>query len=353
MKNAFRAFKEGVKNLFVPTETNNSLPFLLSWTGISALIVGALLLVWIPRHFSASQLASLIEPFSFTRSQVVDLTNKARSSAGLPTLSVNPKLEAVAARKAEDMLAKQYFAHMAPDGVTPWTLLKEGGYVYRAAGENLALDFVTAEAAQAALMDSPSHRANILSPLYTEIGIAVAQGQMNGRTSIVVVEYFGTPKTTPTPTAVAVAPKPKPTPVPTPRATSTVPVATSSLATTRPTSTTVTSTLTIQPTPSTTVLGSVNIVTPTKIEALRYSVQQTAETLPLSIVVQIVVFALIGALMIAAALLLNRTHSVPAPVAFRTIAAIIILGYTATAGITGWTTPQVTPTSFATVSIVE
>lgn len=330
MKHALRAAIETLRNLFVPSEANNSVPFLLSWTSVSALTLGALLLVWLPFHFSASQLASLVEPFTFTRAQVVNLTNQSREVAGLSALKPSTTLEAIAARKAQDIFAKQYFAHNAPDGVSPWTLLKEGGYSYRAAGENLALDFVTAEAAQEALMASPSHRANILSPLYTEIGVAVMQGMYNGRTSIVVVEYFGLPKPVPVPTAVATTPKPAP----------------------RPTSTVVTSTITIQPTTTTTVLGSTSFVSPTKLEALRYTVGQTMQEIPNRMNIQLIVFALLTLMLVAAGLLIHRTGTIPTSVAFRTIAAILIIGYTATIGMPKWSS-RITPTSFATISIVE
>ena len=60
------------------------------------------------------------------------------------------------------------------------------------AGENLALDFTSAEVVQSAFMKSPAHRKNILNPKYREIGVAVLQGEFEGRSTILLVNFFGT-----------------------------------------------------------------------------------------------------------------------------------------------------------------
>lgn len=124
--------------------------------------------------------------------QVVTLTNNDRKSAGLAELTVNKKLSDAAYAKALDMIKNNYFAHVSPSGKTPWVWMEAENYNYIYAGENLAINFKTPEATETAWMNSPSHKENIMNKNYKEIGIAEAQGVMNGQPTIVVVEMFGT-----------------------------------------------------------------------------------------------------------------------------------------------------------------
>ncbi len=124
-------------------------------------------------------------------------------------------LAQAAQSKANDMLAKQYFAHNTPSGETPWTFIKAAGYSYVTAGENLAIDFTEAESIQSAWMNSPGHRANIMNKSFQEIGIGIAKGMYNGHQTTIVVQMFGTPiaqkvelPATPTPVAQPVASAP-------------------------------------------------------------------------------------------------------------------------------------------------
>jgi hypothetical protein len=72
--------------------------------------------------------------------------------------------------------------------------MKEAGYEYQVAGENLARDFGTTPDMMEAWMASPTHRANIVNPKYTEIGIAVIDGVFQGYETTLVVQMFGKPK---------------------------------------------------------------------------------------------------------------------------------------------------------------
>lgn len=76
---------------------------------------------------------------------VVSLTNQSRREAGLHDLKIDYKLRIAAQRKAEDMLKYQYFAHESPAGKFAWDFMDESGYLYLFAGENLAMNFSTAE----------------------------------------------------------------------------------------------------------------------------------------------------------------------------------------------------------------
>jgi len=122
---------------------------------------------------------------------VVSLTNQKRAEAGLSALSLNQSLSAAAYTKAQDMINKDYWAHVAPDGTQPWKFFGDFGYKYRYAGENLARDFSNASSAMDAWMNSPTHRENILNPKYKEIGIGITEGDLAGSDTTIIVQFFG------------------------------------------------------------------------------------------------------------------------------------------------------------------
>jgi hypothetical protein len=167
------------------------------------------------------------------------LTNEARQQNGLPVLQLNGELNAAAANKAANMFAENYWAHFSPSGKSPWDFIRGAGYNYVYAGENLARGFTTAQDTLTAWMNSPDHRANILSANYTDVGFAIAQGSLTGEDTVLVVEEFGSqsfarPQLNPSAQTVAAAqnsqplptatPFPTPTPIITPIALATPPV---------------------------------------------------------------------------------------------------------------------------------
>ena len=138
--------------------------------------------VWGPgKHFMAAVLPSL----------VVDYANTDRANAQTSTLQINPLLTQAAQLKANDMAARSYFSHQGPAGEAPWTWLDHVGYKYVYAGENLALDFYDSSEVNQAWMNSPKHRENILDKNFTDIGVGMAEGQLAGRDSIFIVQFFG------------------------------------------------------------------------------------------------------------------------------------------------------------------
>lgn len=126
-------------------------------------------------------------PKIFAGTEILELVNKDRAEQGLSPLKANAALNLAAIAKANDMLDQNYFAHVSPAGVQPWHWMKNLGYNYTHAGENLAEGFEKAKDLEKSWMESVSHRANILSPLYSEAGIAVVR---QGNTSL-VVSFFG------------------------------------------------------------------------------------------------------------------------------------------------------------------
>ena len=125
----------------------------------------------------------------------LDETNAARIDNGLPPLRLNAELSAAASRKAADMLALGYWGHFRPAGdqpKAPWDFIHEAGYDYHYAGENLARGFKTAHGITAAWMASPTHRANLLSPNYTEVGFATVEMYApNSAPVLLTVQMFG------------------------------------------------------------------------------------------------------------------------------------------------------------------
>jgi uncharacterized protein YkwD len=124
---------------------------------------------------------------------IVALANADRAANGVPPLVVSQDLTLAANLKLDDMVQNAYFAHVSPQGVSPWYFIRRSGYVYQSAGENLAMNFDTSAKVEAAWMGSPEHRANILNPAFTEVGIAERSVVYEGQRTNFVVEEFGQP----------------------------------------------------------------------------------------------------------------------------------------------------------------
>ncbi|MEW6697341.1 MAG: CAP domain-containing protein [Bacillota bacterium] len=111
---------------------------------------------------------------------MLDLINKERSAVGLKPLDYDAKLTELARLKAQDMITNKYFSHTSPTYGSPFDMMKNAGVTYRYAGENLA-GAPDVNTAHKNLMNSPSHKANILKPEYTKVGIGVVSGGPYGK----------------------------------------------------------------------------------------------------------------------------------------------------------------------------
>lgn len=112
---------------------------------------------------------------SFER-EVVRLVNVERRKNGLSELEYNWQLSRVARYKSEDMRDRGYFSHTSPTYGTPYQMMRSFGITYRTAGENIAKGQTSPEAVVKGWMNSSGHRANILNPSFTEIGVGFASG---------------------------------------------------------------------------------------------------------------------------------------------------------------------------------
>lgn len=130
-------------------------------------------------------------PVTLDAKKLIDLTNQERINHNLPILSINLQLTQAAQKKAQNILEYNKFSHQLPDGKKFSAPIKEAGYQYTVAGENLAMGFAEPKAIVNAWMNSQGHRDNILNSKYKDIGIFIIKGKLEGKDTYLVVQYFG------------------------------------------------------------------------------------------------------------------------------------------------------------------
>ncbi len=131
---------------------------------------------------------------SYNDQMVIAAVNQERIKFDLPPLIVNEKLSKAAQNKALDMNKNNYFSHVSPVDGKKWSnFIKESGYNYKIAGENLANGFDDVPSMVRSWMKSPSHRENILNPNVSETGVGVVFGKLNNYPTIFVAQSFGEP----------------------------------------------------------------------------------------------------------------------------------------------------------------
>jgi hypothetical protein len=140
-------------------------------------------------------------------------TNSQRSANGVASFSLNSKLIAAAQAKANDMASRNYWSHNTPEGNPPWIFVSAQGYSYIKAGENLATGFADEQSTVNGWMNSPSHRANMLDPVFSEVGFGYANNPnytaAGGGPMTIMVAFYGQPVAT---AAAPVAPRASPPP---------------------------------------------------------------------------------------------------------------------------------------------
>jgi uncharacterized protein YkwD len=115
-----------------------------------------------------------------TAENVIRLMNEERAQAALPPLQLDSKLTLAADDRMQHMEEESYWNHESPEGLSPFTWVREREYEYLTVGENLATGFETAKVLMEGWMESPGHRANIMSPDFQDCGIAVIDGSTRG-----------------------------------------------------------------------------------------------------------------------------------------------------------------------------
>ncbi len=185
--------KGHAKHVLVPHKANDYRPHLIRAHGLIAVLVIALLAQVFYSVFTNGDLRILGRASDIETVELLADTNEARAEAGLGELEINAQLSEAAFKKAQNMFAEQYWAHVSPSGTQPWKWFADAGYNYSFAGENLAKNYPTAEATVNAWMNSPTHRDNVLKEEYEDVGFAVVDGQLNGEQTTLVVALYGAP----------------------------------------------------------------------------------------------------------------------------------------------------------------
>ncbi len=179
------------KLLLVPHHANNYKPHIIR--NYSIILVLATV-VGLQFGYNAIRTGDVLgQKTDITISSLFQKTNIERQKVGEAPLKLNNKLGKAAYLKVQNMFTNQYWAHNAPDGTTPWKWFGDVGYNYDQAGENLAKNFNTTDAAMLAWMNSPEHKANILDANYSEVGFAVMDGQLDGKPTSLIVALYGAP----------------------------------------------------------------------------------------------------------------------------------------------------------------
>ena len=138
-----------------------------------------------------------IDPVDEMEQRLVDLTNEQRTRARLRPLDRDRGLSAVARRHSEDMLRRGFFDHVNPDRQNPadraarvpgLAAVAIGENIWMWSGSTLPTRNHLVEEAVADWMASPAHRANMLRPGYTRLGVGAAVTRSDVRLTAVFME---------------------------------------------------------------------------------------------------------------------------------------------------------------------
>lgn len=193
-KKLHKTLRHHAKHLVVPHKGNQYRPHLIRRHGLVAIFVAVLLMQAFYNFAVGGHFSVLGRSTTTSISGLLADTNQAREKSGLSPLKLNKKLDQAAYLKAQDMFNNNYWAHVSPSGVQPWSWLGKVHYSYDKAGENLAKNYPSSQATLQAWLASPTHRANVLNKNYTDVGFAVVDGKLQDQSTSLVVAYYGKPE---------------------------------------------------------------------------------------------------------------------------------------------------------------
>jgi uncharacterized protein YkwD len=122
--------------------------------------------------------------------RALELTNTERRNNGVRPLALSSELSRAAQAYSQVLATTGCFAHTCGPIPDLAERLERTGYNdWQAIAENIAGGYETPEAAMRGWMNSPGHRKNILSPMFTEIGLGLAKG--GGEFGIYWTQNFG------------------------------------------------------------------------------------------------------------------------------------------------------------------
>ena len=127
---------------------------------------------------------------------IVAAANDARQNRDLPSIQENGKLSEVAQYHADQMAREGFFSHTSPDGEGFSDRMRRFGYSGGGCAENLFLSSQTGvspttlgDMTISSWLDSDGHRKNLLGA-YAQTGVGVAEGEIDGYHSVVVVQVY-------------------------------------------------------------------------------------------------------------------------------------------------------------------
>ena len=115
--------------------------------------------------------------------EILTYINQARSKPcqcgtttypAVPALTLDARLNSASDKFALDMATYNYFSHTGRDGSQPWDRMTREGYVWRAAGENIAAGYTTTRAVVDGWLKSEGHCKNIMSANFKNVGVGYA-----------------------------------------------------------------------------------------------------------------------------------------------------------------------------------
>ncbi|HEY3803899.1 MAG TPA: CAP domain-containing protein [Kofleriaceae bacterium] len=131
-----------------------------------------------------------VESAGDAEKRLLALANRDRAAAGLPALLWDDRVAAVARGYSEEMHRTKVVAHVSPTSGSPADRVRAGNVKTAVVLENVARAYGVGEA-HAELMNSPGHRANLMSPVATHVGIGVVLGdEISGRRELYLTEVF-------------------------------------------------------------------------------------------------------------------------------------------------------------------
>jgi uncharacterized protein YkwD len=157
---------------------------------LAILLALLLSLSWFPPP-AAAQLRVIKNPRVTARFQhlndverrIFQLTNAFRRKNHLPPLDPDSALVVTARAHSDDMLRRDFFSHVNPDGKAPQdrmipaysrTLSRTGENIWGGHGYDFSDSKVMARVIVDSWITSPGHRANLLNPNYTHLGVGVS-----------------------------------------------------------------------------------------------------------------------------------------------------------------------------------
>jgi uncharacterized protein YkwD len=133
--------------------------------------------------------APVADPLEAER-RVLALVNRDRQAAGLPPFAWDERVADVARGHSQEMRKTKIVAHISPTTGSAADRVRVAKIKTAVVLENVARAYGLGEAHQG-LMNSPGHRANLMSAAATHIGIGIVFGdEVSGRREIFVTQVF-------------------------------------------------------------------------------------------------------------------------------------------------------------------